>query len=228
MNPNQAPWQDSLAVGWNYTIAQFSTFLPKLVGAAIVLLGGIIVAKIFRRLVIKTLSTFRVSRIVEKTPLELFLKNAEVGEKIEEIIAGIFYWLFLFLTVYTAVSILELAPLSLVFEKILGYIPHIFSAFFIFIFGVLLAGMVETLVKGTLKSLDAHSARLFAKVASYLVVSVAALAAIAELGIASQFITILFMGVVGAFTIGVGLAVGLGGQDTVRKILDNWYKRTRE
>jgi small-conductance mechanosensitive channel len=84
---------------------------------------------------------------------------------------------------------------------------------------------VESFVKGTFRSFDPTTARLFAKIASYTVVTIASLAAIAELGIASQFIMILFMGVVFAFALGAGLALGLGGQDTVKKVLSDWYKR---
>jgi hypothetical protein len=221
-------WQDSLGLGMTYTVAQFSVYLPKIVGALIVLVVGIILARIIKKVVVKSLEAIRVSKAVEKTPLELFLKNAELGQKVEEVIGSIFYWLFLLVIIHTSVSLLGLSPLSTFFDKILDYIPHIFTAFLIFIFGVVLAGMVESVIKGTLRSFDAHSARLFAKVASYVVVAITTLAAIAELGIAKEFILILFIGVVSSLALGVGLALGLGGKDTVSKILDSWYKRTRE
>jgi len=206
-------------------MAQFSAFLPRFLAAVVILVVGILFARIVRGIIVKTLEAARVSRLVEKTPLELFLKNAELGTKIEDAIGAIFYWLFIFLIVYTSVSVLGLTPLSIVLEKILSYIPHIFSAFGIFVIGVLLAGVVETVVKGAMKGFDPHSSRLFAKVASYMVVAITSLAAIAELGIASQFITILFMGLVFSFSLGTGLALGLGGQDTVRGMLGKWQKQ---
>lgn len=221
-------WQQSLNLGITYTIAQFSTFLPRLVAATLIVFLGILLAKVLRKLVVKTLEAFRLSRLVEKTPLELFLKNAEVGTRFEDAVATVFYWLLLFIVLYTAVSVLGLTSLSDVLNQILGYIPHIFSALIIFLVGVLLAGFVESFVKGTLRNFDIHTARLFAKIASYMVVTIATLAAVSELGIASQFLTILFVGVVFAFSLGAGLAIGLGGQDTVRKIMSDWYKRTRE
>jgi hypothetical protein len=221
-------WQESLNLGLTYAVAQFSTFLPRLLGAVVILVVGILVAKIVRKVVCSTLETFRVSKIVEHTPLEVFLKNAELGTRVEEGISKIFYWLVIFIVMYTAVSVLGLTPLSLVMDKILSYIPHIFSAFLIFLFGVLLAGVVESVVKGTLRGFDVTTVRLFAKVASYMVVIVSTLAAVAELGIASQFITILFMGVVFSFSLGSALAQGLGGQEIVKNILGEWYKRSKE
>lgn len=219
-------WQTSLSLGATYTVAQFSAFLPRLVGALLVFFIGLLVARFIKHLVIKAMEGLRLSKAVEKTPLELFLANAEFGQKIEEIIGSVFYWLFLFVILHTSVSLLGLTPLSNVMDQILEYIPHVFSALIIFIFGVLIAGVVESVVKGAMRSIDLNSGRLFAKIASYVVVVVASLAAIAELGIASEFIKILFFGVIFAFALGTGLALGLGGQDLIRKILNDWYKRS--
>jgi hypothetical protein len=225
---NTSPaWQDTLSLGLNSAVEQFSAFLPRIIGALIVFFVGILVARFVRRLVVKTLEALRVSQVIEKTPMELFLKNAEVGQKLEDLIGGLFYWLFLFVVLHTSVSLLGLTPLSDVMDKILSYLPHIFSAFLIFLFGVLLAGVVESVVKGAMRSIDSYSARLFAKIASYAVVAIAGLAAVAELGIASEFIRILFFGVIFAFSLGAALALGLGGQHLIKTILEDWYKRTR-
>ena len=218
-------WQSSFQLGWTYTIAQFSTALPRIVGAFAVFVIGLLIARVLRNIVIRTLEAIRVSNMVEKTPLEHFLKNSEAGQKLEEIIGSIVYWLFLFVVLHTSVALLGLTPLSDFMNRILGYIPHIFSALLIFVFGVLFAGVAEGVVKGGLRSIDIHSARLLAKVASYTVMSIAVLAAIAELGIASEFIIIFFFGVVSAFALGAGLAIGLGGQHLVRRIMDEWYDR---
>jgi len=205
-------------------VAQVSSYLPKILAALIILIVGIVLARVVRKLVAKTLGAMRLSKILDKTPVELFLKNEEIGERLEDGIAGIVYWLLLFLVLHTTVSVLGLTPLSSVLDRVLFYLPHVFSALCIFIFGVLLAGAAETFVKGSLRGLDVHTARLFAKITSYMVVIVGSLAAVAELGIASQFILILFIGVVGACSIGGGLAIGLGGKTTVEKILNNWQK----
>jgi hypothetical protein len=225
MNNTPQDWQTSLSLGTTYTVAQFSTFLPRIVGALLVFFIGLLIARFVKHLIIKALEGMRISKMVEKTPLELFLANAEFGQRIEGIIGSIFYWLFLFVILHTSISILGLTPLSDVMNQILNYIPHVFSALLIFVFGVLIAGLVESVVKGSMRSIDLKSGRLFAKVASYIVVVVASLAAISELGIASDFIRILFFGVVFSFSLGAGLALGLGGQDLIRKILDQWYKR---
>ena len=225
MDAVPSSWQDSLSLGLTYTVAQISSYLPTLLAAVVVLVVGLILARLVRSIVLRGLGALRVSKILDKTPIELFLKNDELGVKLEEGIANIIYWLLLFLVLHTTVSVLGLVQLSEVLNLILYYLPHVFSALVILLFSVLLAGVAETFVKSSLRRLDIQSARLFAKVASYMVVTVGSLAAIAELGIASQFIFILFQGVVAAFALGTGLAVGLGGKSTVEKMLNNWQKQ---
>lgn len=225
MDAVPSSWQDSLSLGLTYSIAQMSSYLPKFFAALIVLIVGILLAKLIRKIVAKSLSAIRFSKMLDKTPIELFLKNDELGKKLEEGVASVVYWLLLFVVLHTTVSVLGLTPLSDVLDRVLLYIPHIFSAAFIFILGVLLAGVAETVIKGSLRGFDLQSARLFSKIASYMVVTIATLAAVAELGIASQFILILFIGVVFAASLGAGLALGLGGRETVEKMLNNWQKK---
>jgi hypothetical protein len=113
-------------------------------------------------------------------------------------------------------------------NSILAYVPAVISAILVLFFGVLLAGLVESLVKGSIRSIDGKAARLLGKVSSYLVMTIAVLVAVSELGIASEFIMILFVGFVATISVGLGLALGLGGKDVVAKMLDEWYDKTKK
>jgi Na+/phosphate symporter len=155
------------------------------------------------------------------------LINADLT-KLEVVIGGLVYWLVMLIVLHTTVSILGLEPLSQVLNTLLSYIPNVVSAILVLFFGVLLAGLVESLVKGAIRSIDGKAARLFGKITSYLVMSIAVLAAVSELGIARDFITILFVGFVATISVGLGLALGLGGQHVVRAMLDDWYQRVKK
>lgn len=211
----------------SFLTATFS-FFPRLLATFVIFVFGVAIARWVRRLVIKTLERLRLSQEVEKTPIQAFLKNAEVTAKIEVIFATIIYWLILLVVVQTCVSLLGLTAVSTILNRILFYVPNIISAILVLFFGVILAGLAETVVKGTIKSLDVRSARLLGTVASYLVMAIAILAAISELGIAQQFITTLFTGIIVALALAFGLAFGLGSKDTVAKFMDEWYTQMRK
>lgn len=226
--PAVASWQEALLLAGEKVLSSIASFLPDLLGAIIVFLIGLALAKWAKKLVVKLLETLRLSTAVEKTGLQKFLKKAEVKLKTEEIIGGIAKWLIILTFSVAAINILGLPTVSVVLERILAYIPRIISAILILTIGVLLAGLVESLLKGALGQIDVKTSRLFGKIGSYLVVVFAALAAINELGIAQSLINTLFMGFIAMLALGFGLAIGLGAKDLIAQILNDWYKAFRK
>lgn len=215
----------SLSLIFSQTLSQFAVYTPKLIAALVVLLVGIVIAKTVKNIMIKLFEAMKFSTLVKDTPVEIFLKNADVTQKIEVFLGKIFYWVVMLVVLHTSVSILGLQPLSQVLNQLLSYLPKVFSSILILFVGVLLAGIIEGIIKGAIKSIDGKSSRLLGKVSSYMVISIAVMAAISELGIASEFIFILFVGFVTTLTLGFGLAIGLGAKDLVEKILSDWYKK---
>ncbi|HEX7017323.1 MAG TPA: hypothetical protein VF209_00220 [Patescibacteria group bacterium] len=221
-------WYNSLSIIFMQTLGELSVYLPRIFGALLILVIGSAIAKMLKRVVVKLLEAARVSKLVEKTPVEHFMHNAEVGQKVEGVVGTSVYWLLMLVVLQTAVSVLGLAPLTQILDRVLAYIPNVISAVLVLFLGVIVAGVVESLVKGAIRSIDGQSALLLGKVASYLVMTMVVLAAISELGIAREFIMILFIGFVSTVTLGLGLAIGLGGKDVVNTMLTQWYERTRK
>lgn len=216
---------DSLSQIATQSFSEVTDFLPRVIAAILILIVGGAIAKTLKGLVVKLLETLRVSSVVKKTPVEHFLKNADL-DKLENVLGSIFYWLVMLVVIQTTVSVLGLESLSLVLDKVLLFVPQIISAIIVLFVGVLVAGVVESLVKGSIKSINGKSARLLGKVSSYLVMTIVVLAAINELGIASEFIMVIFIGFITTVSLGLGLAIGLGGKDVVSDMLNTWYKKT--
>ncbi|MBU0975036.1 hypothetical protein KKD03_05040 [Patescibacteria group bacterium] len=216
---------ESLVFLSSQLLTDIVVYLPKLLISMLVLVIGSALANTFRKVVIKLLETLRVSSAFSKTPVEHFLKDAEVGNKIEEIIGSVLYWLVMLVVIHTTVSILGLESLTIILGSVVSYLPTVVSAIIILFFGLLISGVVESLVKGAIKSVDGKSARLLGRISSYAVMTVTVLAAISELGIAKEFILILFIGFVVMLSLGFGLAIGLGGKELVSMALSDWYKK---
>ena len=216
---------DSLVFLSSQLLTDIVIFLPKLLMSMLVLVLGSALATTFKKVVVKLLETLRVSSAFKKTPVEHFLKDAEISNKIEEVLGSILYWLVMLVVIHTTVSILGLESLTIILGRVLSYLPTVISAVIILFFGLLISGVVESLVKGAVKSVDGKSARLLGKISSYAVMTVTVLAAISELGIAQEFILILFIGFVIMLSLGFGLALGLGGKELVSMVLSDWYKK---
>lgn len=207
------------------TFAQITGFLPRIFAAFIILLTGALLGRWIKKLVIKSLEVVQVSKFIKNTPVEAFLENSEMNTKIEQVVGIIVYWLFMLLVFHTTVSVLGLQSLTQVLNRVLAYIPRIFSAALILFLGVLVAGVMEALIKGAIKTVDGTHARSIGKFSSYVTVIIFVLAAISELGIAQDFIMILFVGVTATITLSLGLALGLGSKDTVGHIVKKWHEQ---
>lgn len=221
-------WQNAFVNAYTSVLAQVLGFLPTLLAAIIVFLLGLLLAKWSKKLVVSLFGSLHLGNLLGKTGLKNFLDKAEIQIKIEEILGNIVKWLIIFIFFIATVNILGLESVSAVLNTVLAAIPRILSAAFILTAGILLAGLVESLVKGSVGQVDTKLGRISGKFASWLVMIFAILAGINELGIAQSLINTIFIGVVAMLSLGFGLAIGLGAKDLVGQLLQEWYKNLKK
>lgn len=206
----------------------FLSFLPQLLSAILILIVGVVLADFLKKLVVKVLHVFDLSKIIGNGPLEKFLEESGFDKKIEPAIGQLVRFLVLLVFLTTALNILGLSAVSMMLTGLLSYIPNIIAAVLILLLGTIFAGIVESLVKGSLGVVEIKTARVLGKTASYLVFVITILASLSQLNIAQDFVQILFIGFVATITIGLGLSLGLGSKDLVSKILNDWYQGVKK
>lgn len=217
-------WNEAFTSAMQSTVFSFLFFLPNVFGALVLFFIGLLLAKWGRKITIRLLNALKLSSLIQKSGIRRFLDKAEISLKIEEVFGGLVRWLIILVFFVASVNILGLTTVSRVLDSILAYIPRVFSAVIILTVGILLAGLVESFIKGALFNIDVKAGRLLAKIGSYLVIIFAILTAINELGIAQSLIGTLFIGFVAMLALGFGLAIGLGSKDLVARILNEWYE----
>jgi len=147
---------------WSFasqSLSDVAIYFPRIIGALLIFVIGAAVANWVRAFFVKILEKIRVATILKNTPIEHFLKNAELGHRIEDVIGSVFYWVVMLIIAQTSASVLGLNSLTVLLDRVLAYLPSIVSAVLVLFIGVLIAGWVEGLLKGTLKSINAKSAR---------------------------------------------------------------------
>ncbi|MBT4936297.1 hypothetical protein HON22_00095, partial [Candidatus Peregrinibacteria bacterium] len=124
-----------------------------------------------------------------------------------------------------ASKILELSAISEFLDKVISYIPNVVVALFIVLIGFQLASTIGALVESTLNIMDSAAAKVLGLVAKNIIVLFSILAALIQLNIAEDLVTILFIGVVTMTSLAGGLAFGLGAKDFVADLLKNMNKK---
>ena len=84
----------------------------------------------------------------------------------------------------------------------------------------LIADAMQSIVTGSAKAADIKSANFLGSVTKWAIWVFAILMALYQLGVAAAFVQTLFTGFVVAISLASGLAFGLGGKDSAKKLLD--------
>src|SRR3989339_217478 len=218
-------FQNSLSFAANQVLVGVISFLPNILGALVVFLIGWLIADWLKTLTTKIVNVTRLGSLFKNPVITDFLKNAQVSQRFEDVIGEIVKWLVVTLFFVAGINILGITSISLFLNGIIAGIPTLIAAAITLVIGVVVAGFLEKVVKGSLGSSDPSMSRLVGKVVSYAVMTFFILAALSQLGIATFFINTVFVGFIMAIALALGLSLGLGAKDITKKVLEDWYKK---
>jgi hypothetical protein len=221
-------WQTALVASWTQVWTSFLTILPTVLGAIVVFALGLVIAFWAKRLVIEVLRVVKLEKLSESAGIEKYLDKAGVKMDLIHVLGKVFEWLVILVFFLAAVDILGLTVVSRVLVSVLGYVPNIIAAALIFGAGYFVAGLVGSLVRGALVSVDHDAAKPLGNLARWLILVVTFFAAVEQLQIARGLIATFFQGLTYTVVLVVGLSVGLGAKDLVAKILDDWYEKIKK
>ena len=221
-------FETSLSQAYSQVLTGIISYIPLILGALLVFLFGLFVANWVKSILVKLINLTKISEVISNPAIKEFLKNAQISQKIEEVVGEVGKWLVIAIFFTTSINILGLTTVTNFLNTLFGYLPNLAAAIFILVIGVILAGIVEKLVKGSLGSMDVSLSRLLGKITSYAVMIIATLAAISQMGIAQRFIELIFAGFIATLALAIGLGLGLGSKDIIKSILEDWYKSLKK
>lgn len=218
-------WQNALSASWMQVSTSVLLFIPKLVGALIVFVLGLVIASWGKRIIVEILRLVRLEDLSRSSGFSAHLERAHIKANSTELVGELVRWLLLLVFFIATVEILGLTIVSSVLTGLLAYIPNVFAAALIFGAGFIIANLSDGLVRGAFASIDHEAARPIGKLARWIVLFVAFFAALGQLQIAEELINNFFQGLTWTLVLIFGLSIGLGGKDLVAKLLDDWYKK---
>lgn len=209
--------------------------LPALIGALLLLVVGWLLARWLARVVALVLARAGLDAAVERAglvPAELHgpahAPTTAGGERghphrgsaawlLGVLVGGIVFLVF----AIAAAEAVGLATLSTLLNAFVGWLPNLLVAIVLVGLGLLAARWLSGLVYAAARAAGLPAGML-ALLVRVLVILVAAVAALEHLGVAGQLAQALFTGLCIALALAVGLAFGLGGEETARQMLERW------
>ncbi|OGL72459.1 hypothetical protein A3F28_03580 [Candidatus Uhrbacteria bacterium RIFCSPHIGHO2_12_FULL_57_11] len=223
-----ATWSDILTASFQNLWLSVVQFLPRLLGALVVVILGWLVAAALGNLAATVIKFIKIDELADRLDLKKTAKRAGVDLSVSGLIGWLVKWFLILAFFITAVDILGWTQVNVFLNQVVLYLPNVVIAVVILLAGILLGNFVHDLVDASLRTAKLGSADFLAGVAKWSVMVFSAMAALVQLGVASQLIQILFTGLVAMLAISGGLAFGLGGRDHAERFLERVRKDLSE
>ncbi|MEO7982214.1 MAG: mechanosensitive ion channel [Sporichthyaceae bacterium] len=201
-------------------------FLPRLLGALIILLVGYLIARIVRTVVAKALQKAGVDKHLEGSDAGRYVDRVLPGASPSNGIARVVFWLIFVFFLFSAIGALKIPALTSFMNQVLAYLPNVIAAIVIFVIAAAIAGAVGAAAAKLMG--DTPTGKIVGTVVPALVMVIAAFMILEQLQIAPEIVRIAFGATVGALALGLALAFGLGGRSVAQQMLETAYRKGQE
>jgi hypothetical protein len=218
-------WGSSLMASLTSAMSLFFAAIPRVLGFIVIVVIGWIVSALLAKAIAVLLRKVRFNHLAERSGFADFVSKTGATTDSAGMIAAISKWFVRLIALVVAFDALGLPAVSEVLRDLLLWLPNLAVALVVLVIGGLAANAVSKLVRGATAEADLDNPDFLAKLAAGAVWTFAVVVAVNQIGVATTLVNTLFMAVVGALALGLGLAFGLGGRETAEQIVRDWYRK---
>jgi hypothetical protein len=174
-------------------------------------------------LVTDILKRVKFNQIFERGNWKEALEKAELKIDPAGFVGGIFKWVLAIVFLLAAVEILGFQEFAKFLHDVLAYLPNVIVAALIFVVAIIIADIVEKVVRATVEGTKMGHGHLMGLIARWFILIFATFTALLQLDIAVLPVQVLLQTFVQGIGYGLALALaiafGLGGKDLAADIL---------
>lgn len=194
-------------------------WVPKLVGALVVFVFGLLLAKVARDLVGIFLDKIQFDRKLNRFEVTGVLRKAGVTLTVSEVLALGVYWIVLLAFVQSAVGLLGIVFITKFIALILTYIPEVVAALLVFLAGTVVAFYASRGIK------KVTEVKYAPKLTESLIIFLTVIIAIDQLGIDVSLLNKLIATIVAGIVAALAIAFGFGGREKAKEIINKYSKK---
>lgn len=193
---------------------------PKLMATMTIVLIGYVLAWTIRRLVGWLLRIGRFDRWSDRLGLTLMMRKADYWSKPSAAVSSVVFWLILILSIMTGLSALKFAPINRLISQSVLYLPRVFSALLILIFGYIISGFISRGVLIAAINSGIHYAKMLAEAIRMLLTVLILAMALEQLQVAPGIVVAAFSIIFGGIVLTLSISFGVGGIDAAKKMIE--------
>ena len=196
-------------------------FIPTLVSVLVLLVIGIVAARLIHDLVQRLLRELKIDVIADKFGVTDALHKGGVKHKLSDLISSLVYLIVIVSFFFMTVKVIGLTMMLSVIDRIVRYIPQVVSAVLVLVLGIIVAKFVGRIISVTARATGMPDAKFMERLSRWAIIFYAATIALEELGYGALLVGTTFNILFGGAVFAYALAFGLGGKDMAAKYLDS-------
>lgn len=215
-------WGEVFALSLQNLWLGIISFLPALIVAVVVFIIGWVIASIVGKAFSQVIGALKIDRLFSSVGADEMLARAGMKLDVGGFIGGLIKWFIVVAFLMASLEILNLTQVNdFLREVVLGYLPQVIVAALILVLAGVVSNIASRIVEASAKSANVRSATMVGSIVRYAIWIFAFIIALSQLGIAPQFMQIIFTGIIGMLAIAGGLAFGLGGKEAAARAIEN-------
>lgn len=200
--------------------AQFRAFLPGLVAMLVILVVGILLAKLLQVLLVRFLTAIKFDSWSDRMGFTTLMRKGDLWSKPSVVVGATVFWLLLIVTLMVALSALKVEAIDQMVSQFFGYMPRAFSAAIILSIGYVLSGFISRGVLIAAANSGFHYAKLLAEAVRTLLAVLILAMVMEQLQIAPSIVLAAFSIVFGGIVAALAIAFGVGGIDAAKRVIE--------
>ncbi len=196
------------------------SFLPNLLAMLVILLLGILLARVVRLVFVRFLAAVKFDSWSDRMGVTALLRKGDLWARPSLALGAIVFWLLIIVVLMGGLNALKITVVDQLVAQFFQYLPRAFSAVLILVIGYVLAGFVSRAALIAAVNNGFHYARMLAE-AIRLLLTVLVLAMVLEqLQVAPGIVLAAFSIIFGGIVAALAIAFGVGGIDAARRMIE--------
>ncbi len=191
--------------------------LPGIAAALVLLLAGLLAARLVRTLTLKLLHLLNL--FLERVLSGRIRAVVHFSSGIARLLAAILFWITLFVFATAALRTAGLTGIAAWLERVVDFLPGIVSGGLIVVVGYILAGLVREVTLAAAHSAEFTEAVVISRLAQAVTLVTALMIGLDQIGIDVSFLTTMLGISSAALLFGFALAFGLGARTLVSNLI---------
>ncbi len=194
-------------------------YLPRLIGALVILIVGLLIAAGLGKLVEKIFDAIKLDAFLAKIGLGTYVERAGMRLRASHFLGKLVYWFLVVAFLLAAVNALGLNVFADFLHQVLYYLGNVVAAVLIMLAAIVLGNFARSVVSGAVMSSRLAGASFLGALTWWAIVIFGFLAALLQLNIAATIINAIVTGIIAMLALAGGLAFGLGGREYAAELI---------